>query len=51
MTRKRILALILMAVMLVSLNAFAVWAVETEDPASAVGLTILIEEDDSMINT
>ena len=51
MTRKRLLALILIAVMLVSLNAFAAFAQEDAAEDGSVGLTILIEEDDSMINT
>lgn len=53
MTRKRLLALILTAVMLVSMNAFAAFAqdAEAQDAASEVGLSILIEEDESMINT
>ena len=53
MSKKRLLALILASVMLITMSAFTAWAEEAapEDADASVGLSILIEEDESMINT
>ena len=46
--KKRLLALLMAALMILSIGAVPAFA---EEAAPGVGLTILIEEDDSMINT